>query len=66
MSWIEGEDYYLNEQGRVVLLEKYHMDRGYCCGNGCLHCPYHYDAVGEPYKTKLLNERKARAQESKD
>ncbi len=39
---IEGEDYYYNEQGYIVLTEKYHLQRGYCCGNGCLHCPYLY------------------------
>jgi len=37
---IEGEDYYINEDGRWVFTEKYHLDRGYCCDNHCLHCPY--------------------------
>jgi hypothetical protein len=37
---IEGLDFYYNEQGFVVLTEKYHLDKGYCCGNGCRHCPY--------------------------
>jgi hypothetical protein len=23
------------------MTEKYLTDRGYCCGNGCKHCPYH-------------------------
>jgi hypothetical protein len=36
---IAGIDYYL-EDGRVVFTEKYHKDRGQCCGNGCRHCPY--------------------------
>ncbi|WP_424417537.1 DUF5522 domain-containing protein [Oceanisphaera sp.] len=35
----EHEDYYI-ENGFWVFTEKYHLDRGYCCGNGCLHCPY--------------------------
>ena len=37
---IEGEDFYYNEQGYIVLTAKYHLERGHCCGNGCLHCPY--------------------------
>lgn len=36
----EGLDYYLNEEGLFVLTERYLLNRGYCCGNGCLHCPY--------------------------
>jgi len=50
---IEGIDYYLNEQGLVVLTRKYHLERGYCCGNGCLHCPYNYENVPEPRRTEL-------------
>lgn len=37
---IEGEDYYLDEQGMFVFTEKYHLKRGYCCKSGCKHCPY--------------------------
>lgn len=36
----EGIDYYFNEEGLMVLTEKYLLERGYCCGNGCKHCPY--------------------------
>lgn len=52
---IEGVDYYINDDGYVVLTEKYHFDKGYCCGNGCKHCPYKYENVPEPKKTELLN-----------
>jgi hypothetical protein len=38
-EFIEMVHYYL-ENGKVVLTEQYHMERGYCCGNGCRHCPY--------------------------
>ena len=34
------EDFYLNEQGFMVFTEAYHLKRGYCCKNGCKHCPY--------------------------
>lgn len=37
---LSNEDYYLNEQGYIVFTEAYHVKRGYCCGNGCKHCPY--------------------------
>jgi len=54
---IEGEDYYLNDQGLVVLTEKFLLNRGYCCGNGCRHCPYNYEKVREPRRSILLSER---------
>ena len=25
-----------------------HLDRGYCCGNGCRHCPYGHFNVRDP------------------
>lgn len=52
---IEGEDYYFNEQGFIVLTEKYHLQKGFCCGNGCKHCPYNYENVPEPQRSKLLS-----------
>ena len=54
---IEGEDFYYNEQGFIVLTEKYHLKKGYCCGNGCKHCPYQYESVPEPRRTALLNDK---------
>lgn len=39
-EFIENEDFYYNEQGYKVFTEKYHLKRGYCCQNGCKHCPY--------------------------
>ena len=54
----EGTDYYLNEEGYMVLTEGYLLDRGYCCGNGCKHCPFHYERVPEPLRTALLNQSK--------
>jgi hypothetical protein len=36
----EGEDYYLDEAGMMVMTEGYLQRRGYCCENGCRHCPY--------------------------
>jgi hypothetical protein len=55
----EGIDFYYNEDGCMVFTEKYLLDRGYCCGNGCRHCPYNFVNVPEPRKTELL-EKKAK------
>lgn len=57
-QWIEGIHYYINKEGLVVLTEKYHLDRGYCCGNGCKHCPYEYERVPEPKRSELLARKK--------
>lgn len=35
----DGTHYYM-EGGNFVFTELYHVQRGYCCGNGCRHCPY--------------------------
>lgn len=56
-SLIEGEDFYYNEQGFMVLTAHYLLNRGFCCGNGCRHCPYHYEAVPEPQRAELLGLR---------
>jgi Family of unknown function (DUF5522) len=54
---IEGVHYYMNDEGYVVLTAKYLLERGYCCGNGCLHCPYNYEKVPEPRRTELLRQK---------
>lgn len=36
---IEGVDYYF-ENGLMVLTAHFLLKRGYCCRNGCRHCPY--------------------------
>ena len=58
---VEGEDFYYNEQGYVVLTEKYHLNKGFCCGNGCKHCPYNYIKVPEPKRSQLLTLKDAKA-----
>ena len=37
---VDPEDFYYNENGYMVFTAKYHLKRGYCCKNGCIHCPY--------------------------
>ncbi|HEX6429183.1 MAG TPA: DUF5522 domain-containing protein [Niastella sp.] len=55
---IEGVDFYYNEQGFMVLTAQYHLERGYCCGNGCRHCPFEYVNVSEPRRSQLINQHK--------
>ncbi|MBP8792428.1 MAG: hypothetical protein KBE41_11575 [Lutibacter sp.] len=43
-------DFYFNEQGYRVFTEQYHLKRGYCCKNGCKHCPFGYNIKTENFK----------------
>ena len=60
---VEGEDYYLNEEGLLVFTEKFLLDRGYCCGSGCKHCPYNYEAVAEPKRSYLIQKKNTNSNE---
>ncbi|MEM9918476.1 MAG: DUF5522 domain-containing protein [Bacteroidota bacterium] len=35
----KGVDFYI-ENGFYVFTAAYLLKRGYCCDNGCRHCPY--------------------------
>jgi hypothetical protein len=61
---IEGKHFYYNEEGLVVLTEAYHLEKGYCCGNGCKHCPYEFESVPEPRRSQLLTEKDNRSTRS--
>jgi hypothetical protein len=41
----------------TIFTSEFLLERGYCCGNGCRHCPYDYKNVPEPRKSKLLEKR---------
>jgi hypothetical protein len=43
-KFIEGVDYYY-ENGLMVLTAHFLLKRGFCCGNGCRHCPYPTEEV---------------------
>ena len=53
----EGKHYYILPDGRLVFTALYLAERGFCCGNGCLNCPYDYIKVQEPGRSVLLKER---------
>jgi 2-iminoacetate synthase ThiH len=44
---VENEDYYL-DHGLMVLTASYHLRRGYCCEQGCRHCPYRNTTKEKP------------------
>ena len=54
---IEGEDYYIDECGFTVFTEKFHLEKGFCCGNGCRHCPFAFEAVPEPKRSELIRQK---------
>jgi hypothetical protein len=41
---VEGIDFYF-ENGLFVLTEHFLRKRGYCCENGCRHCPYGFKDI---------------------
>lgn len=43
---LEGRDYYFDERGLMVLTSAFLARRGFCCRNGCRHCPYGYGPEG--------------------
>lgn len=54
-SLVEGIDYYI-ENGLYVFTAYYLEKRGYCCKNGCRHCPYGFEKLSN----QDLNEIKQR------
>jgi len=36
----EEKDWYIDENGLLVMTREFHLKRGFCCGNNCKHCPY--------------------------
>lgn len=40
---IEGEDFYFDTRGVMVLTAEWHLKRGKCCGHWCTNCPFDYD-----------------------
>jgi hypothetical protein len=38
-EFIQGIHYYL-QNGLIIMTEKYHIEKGSCCGGVCKHCPY--------------------------
>jgi len=57
---LDPEDFYKTEGGYIVFTEKYHLKRGFCCQNGCKHCPYGFNIKTgkfDPEKKKSVMEK---------
>jgi hypothetical protein len=48
---LQEDEYYFN-QGNLVFTEQYHLRRGRCCKNLCLHCPYKDLSEGDEYRER--------------
>jgi len=48
----DDDEYYYTPEGYIVFTEKHHLKRGFCCQNGCRHCPYGFDKNTQSLKTK--------------
>jgi hypothetical protein len=63
-NFVEDIDFYFDKSGLMVFTEKYHLQRGYCCGNGCRHCPFNYENVADLKKKELLKKNNSPEKES--
>lgn len=50
---LEEDEFYYDSSGFVVFTEKYLLKRGFCCKNGCRHCPYGFDKKSGTIKKKI-------------
>jgi hypothetical protein len=63
-NFVEDIDFYFDKSGLMVFTEKYHLQRGYCCGNGCRHCPFNYENVADLKKKELLKKNNSPEKET--
>jgi hypothetical protein len=57
---MEEPKFYL-DNGMVVFTEKFLLDRGFCCNNGCRHCPYKKLNKNEHTKTNISDSKSGEA-----
>jgi hypothetical protein len=60
-QFIEGEDFEVTNDGKVVMTSKFLLKRGRCCSSGCSNCPYGYAKKvdpSEPPELSLIRENK--------
>ena len=62
----DGDEPLYNSESFAALPAAYLLERGYCCGNGCLNCPYDYKNVPSPRREQLLEKRKQKGEEKTD
>lgn len=54
-KFIEGEDFEITNDGKVVMTSKYLLRRGRCCSSSCLNCPYGYSKNVDPSEPQELS-----------
>ena len=47
---LDPTDFYYSPEGYLVFTEKYLLKRGYCCQNGCKHCPYGFNKKSNQFE----------------
>ncbi|MDE3184761.1 MAG: hypothetical protein KGM16_15190 [Bacteroidota bacterium] len=57
-EFIEKIHFYFDESGLMVMTEKYLLERGFCCGKGCRHCPFDYENAGKKARKELSPKKK--------
>ena len=54
MAFNEGEDFYYDDEGLIVLTASYLRKRGHCCHSDCRHCPYNESSASDvPLELKI-------------
>ncbi len=57
MAFLEGEDFYYDDEGLMVLTASYLRKRGHCCHSDCRHCPYNENSASDiPLELKIQSE----------
>jgi len=55
MTVEKGEKHYTDPAtGYCVFTQLFMLERGWCCGSGCRHCPYGHKNVADPARKKKL------------
>lgn len=63
---VEGVDFYYSEDRQIVFTEKYHLEKGYCCGMNCRHCPYTSTQVSAQMITSLHGQKENNSREAEN
>jgi len=57
----EEKDFYIDEQGNVVFTKAFLLRRGFCCSNGCKHCPYKNSLISPGFSKGDVDKSKKNA-----
>ena len=54
---LDPSEFYLSPEGYIIYTENYHLKRGYCCKNGCKHCPFGYNKKTGKFDNEKKNSK---------